>query len=43
VISIPDRYETKNPLASRRKNLVADKREGGVIRDRRVPHGSDLP
>jgi hypothetical protein len=43
VISIADRYETENPLASRRNNLVADKRKGGVIRDRRVPHGSDLP
>jgi hypothetical protein len=40
VISIADFYETENPLASRRKNLVADKQKGGVIRDRRVPHGS---
>ncbi len=43
VISICDRYETENPLASRRKNLVADKRKDGLIRNRRVPYGSELP
>jgi hypothetical protein len=40
VISISDRYETENPLANRRKNLVADIRKGGVIRDRRFPHAA---
>ena len=43
VISISDRYEAENPLAIRRKNLVANKQKGGVIHNRRIPHGSDLP
>ncbi len=43
MISVADRYETEKPLASRRKNLMADKRKGGMIHDRRVPYGSDLP
>ena len=38
-ISISDRYEAEN-LANRRKNLVAVKRKGGVIRDSRVPHAA---
>ena len=40
VISISDRYETENPHANRRKNLVAVKRKIGVIRDSRVPHAA---
>ena len=40
VISISDRYETENPHANRRKNLVAVKRKVSVIRDSRVPHAA---
>ena len=40
MISISDRYETENRLASRINNLMAVKRKVGVIRDSRVPHAA---
>ena len=40
MILVSDSYETENSLASRRKNMVADKRKGDAIRDRRVPHAA---